>query len=69
MISGLGRNGRILDEIENSDTQEAIKKFLKMSFFFEINRRYGESFKDRYEDKINSTVYNMDLPLESKEED
>lgn len=62
-----GGSKRILNEIDGSDTEEAIKKFLKKSFFFELNRTHGESFRDSYKSRINSTVENVEFPLRPEE--
>lgn len=64
-----GSNKRIINELEDSDTQKEIKKFLKKSFFFEINRTHGEPFKDKYKERMNSIIDSIDLPVESKKED
>lgn len=64
-----GSNKRILSEIDDSDTKEGIKKFLRKSFFFEIGRSHAEPFKDRYKEKINSFIDDVDLPSGSEKED
>jgi hypothetical protein len=45
-------NKRILDKIEESDCDDAVKKFLRKILIFELGRRRGEEYARRYEREI-----------------
>lgn len=50
---------KILEEIENKDCSQEIKKFLRKAFMIELRREPGESFKSEYKRELEN-VRNFD---------